>query len=442
MNLDLPWVLLVLALSVGALALGVRDPRYALGAVLLAVVNIPNRPPVYPALMVGLFSLPAVWHFGRIHPAWGRTLRVLLLILAVMTSLNCIGLLRGADLAGVSYTAGALVEGCLLTLAFVAVWQQWDFIKALHVLRLCGLGSVVLGFIQLAAGRFLFGIDYIFLGRFTFTGIADANYSGLYLLVFISACLAIWRERARSRGAILSLLIFFAALVMTLSRTGIIVAILVSAFALLVPRIRARDAVQSSSALERRRPALAILALLAPVVVFTLGQTSLSDLGHRVVEGAYVHNAERLSGRVDTLELRVELWRTVLGELGPMEMIAGEGDVDVIRWNEERTGQAITLHSLPLTILVKFGLLGLSLAIVALTALLRRAWMLTSAADTQARGVFSLSLILSYSLFVLTISDEIGNHLLLVSGTTAYALRPLLDNRSLRASPDARAGGG
>ena len=373
-----------------------------------------------PGLMVSLSALALTW---RTRSARAE-LRGLYLcaygffLLALLT--NLLAAMRATPLAHLYPSAAGVIEGFAGAVVVCSALLIRGLERVGRPAAAALLGSTALGAVQLSRGRFLFDWDYPYLARFTMAGIPDANYSALYLLMLLAIVGTYAMTRPLDPLTVVALVAGSAALLFTFSRTGWILACLMAAGAVLLG-YRAGHAVRSAESRGRRRAQTMRIVAVLGVLLLGLGvalQYSI-EARHRIALEIDRHNGRRLSGGVNTLDIREENWQIAWAGIGVQELLVGNGEIDIPQWLHDQGGSFMTLHNLPLTLLVRYGIAGpaayLAILLFGIAHALRR------------KGELSTLTILfagTYGCFTLLISDGFTLWSLTALGLCAYHLAP------------------
>ncbi|WP_419664230.1 O-antigen ligase family protein [Desulfosarcina variabilis] len=266
-----------------------------------------------------------------------------------------------------------------------------------------------MGYIQLFNLSYLLNIDYPFYARFSFLAIPDSNYSGLYLIFFLCILSYLCQIQKIDNFIFFNFLICLISIILTLSRTTFVVFFVIF-FLHFYMSILHNPTFHTSNYFR-----IFFFFVLALFCIFISIKLFFYDFLKPYIND-YIRytsdlNSSRLTGEIDTFKLRIEIWGHVLNNLSILDTIIGKGDIDIPQWNHYISGNNITLHNLPITLLVKYGIIA---PIIYIFFILK----ITLKKITKINNLQYLIMIIGigYFLFTLTISDEVGFFLLIMIG--------------------------
>lgn len=392
-------------------------PVWIASALLATYLSVPNRPPYYIALYLGVVTLPTLIRSLSHVPRAGRIIAICATIFLVYVSATALGVMRGTTYVSELLGGGVrLVEATILAMWIAvagaiagAAHLRWSLGAAYSVPSLLGLG-------QLIAGDFILATEYPFLQRLSFPAHADANYTALYLLLPLAGLTSATSAKRVHRYSIAFILFL---ILLTQSRTGLASAavIVLSGFLL-----RRRDpTTRQTSPRSAYRVAVPWVIATAITAVSAYGVSAGA-----IVERTGAANVHRLSNETNTLALRLELWATALEAVEPADWLLGRGIFDAPAWSLQAGGPEMTLHSFVLTQILTLGLPLFT--VLTLVALVLATEALRDPANQVAR--FGLILMAGYVVMTLTLSDEVG--LVLLTGLLTIASARVVKRGGLR----------
>jgi hypothetical protein len=400
---------ILLSISFALLIFGLKDPKYFASCIFLSLLNIPNIYPYYPTLYFSFISFSLLLIFNRNLLCQKFFFRTTFMIFFFILLLNFLAYIRNLPIENLHITIGKLLESFFITGTAVVLINSRGFIKISQPICIVFLVSIVLGIIQLFSLSYFFQFDYPFDARFSFLAIQDPNYSGMYLIFFLSLLSTKARFYGMGYIMIASFILCLIAIILSLSRTTVIASSLV-----IIIHIYSRynNNINLNFYINLKKYFVTFcISSFFIIIWIMLFQKVFQPLLNQFINQAIDNNVSRLSGEIDTVSSRINIWSAVLGSLNSMDILFGIGDTNIPNWNHVKTGYHMTFHSLPLTLLVKYGLIAPCIYLLFISRI-----VYTCFRPICELRHFLLTLSLSYFIFTLMISDEIGIFILILIG--------------------------
>lgn len=410
-----------LIISISYFIIGLKDPKHFATCLFFSLFNIPNYSPYYITLYLSIFSFILLLRYNIKYRYFKYYLLYSLCILLYILIINLLAFNRNLPLTDLFVTLGKFFQAFFLVGTLIALINSRGFAEIAKIICYVYLASILLGIIQLFTLSYFFSFDYPFYARFSFLAIPDSNYSGLFLILCVCLLSTLYRYQGLKYFWIVSFIFVSFAIFLTLSRTTYIVFIIIL-FIHLFYLLYSRYSINSAKNFKTIFNTICFIACLT-LLWYLFIQDSFWPHINRLFLYVSEFNTSRLTGQINTFRLRTEIWYAVFQNISKLDVILGRGDVYIPDWNYDVTGHYMTIHNLPLTLLVKYGIIApfIYFAFV-IKILFNNIYMST------VYKYFLLVLTISYFIFSLAISDEIGIFILLIIGFTClqnYNIRPL-----------------
>jgi O-antigen ligase len=398
--------------SISLFIIGLKDPKHFATCLFFSFLNIPNYSPYFITLLLSFLSFILLLKYNIKHQYFKYYVLYSLSIFLYILIINSFALNRNLPINDLFVTLGKFFQAFFLVGTLLALIHSRGLTKILKIIRNVYVISILLGIIQLFTLSYFFYFDYPFYARFSFLAIPDSNYSGMYLILFFCLLSTLFRYNELNLFSIISFIIGFLAIILTLSRTTYIVFVIIllmHIFSLIYSRV------SSNSAKNVKIIFITILlSSLSTLLWYSFLHDSLWPHMNRFLQYVSEFNTQRLTGQINTFRLRTDIWYAVLQNISKIDIFLGRGDVYIPDWNYDVTGHYLTIHNLPLMLLVKYGIFAPLLYV----AFIINIFIKNFDISTELK-YFLFILTLSYFVFSLAVSDEIGIFIIMLIGITS-----------------------
>ena len=380
--------------------LGYFDLRALIFSNILACFLLPEIDFLQPRLFVGTLSMfvlfSSIYGTQFISSILNRSKVIFAffsLVFLYMFLINLINI-NSISIAHLIGSCITLISGFLLVLILLFIYR----VRGLQFLfnNIC-YAFIIIIFCSLFSFLFyhdLYHLDYPNNSRFILIGILDANYSALYILLIFITLYYTYKTTKKTAFKWIAFLVLFL-LILTLSRT----AWLISSFLIMLWLIRLFFSLEFFSFSFQ----LNIIKLFFGFSIFICliyFFVPLDEYLSRII----TTNIDRLLNNTNTASYRINMWSSMIANFDILTFLFGNGEIDIAEYNYKQSGFNMTFHNFYLTILFKYGILFV-LAFMSLPVFLFNYFIINRAISLS---YYAVIILITYLLFVMTISDEIG----------------------------------